>query len=283
MSSTEIQFGSVSPWLVDPDTLAQLRLERAQSEFEAGRLTSALVEAEELLRDSPKHWEALRLVANVALRLGDAALATEAFSQLLKTFPADPDLLAGMAIAQFGMARLVESERLARESLTHEAKNPQALYCLALNLERTERLDEADDAFQMANSISPEMYPNRPSLEAAALNKALDQARIDLDPIAQRFYSDVEILWKEFPDSADLRASIPPLSPFVEALYEGIPPTEGEPWKRLPSSVRLFRGNLAWGDTSLNALVDRIRVALTREAHHWLGIPPKLSEPEASD
>ena len=51
MNTPRLTSGNPSPWNVDPDTLVRLRLDRARSELEGGRLGSALVEAEELLGD----------------------------------------------------------------------------------------------------------------------------------------------------------------------------------------------------------------------------------------
>ncbi len=68
----------MTPWTVDPDTLANLRLDRAIRALEQEDPDRALVEAEELLETMPDHADALAIVGRAALEIGDATLAAAA-------------------------------------------------------------------------------------------------------------------------------------------------------------------------------------------------------------
>ena len=273
MSNTEILASHPSPWTIDPDTLVQLRLARAQSLLDGGQLHAALVEAEELLAQIPGHTNALKIVGEVALTMGDATMAAEAYSELLESRPAEADFLAGLAMAHFGLAQLTVSENLARQALGLHPDHAQAWFCLGLNLERGEHPQSAKEAFNNAYSRNPERYPLRPDLEQDLLDQALQLAEARFDTLAKRFYSQVRIQWVDFPKASDLQVTTPPLSPFVDALYDGIPPMGARPWSILPNEVRRYRRNLSWGTQDVDALAHRIQAALMREAHHWLGLP----------
>ena len=166
------------------------------------------------LNDSfPKHARRTR-------RARDATLAAVSYRRLLLQFPEDSEILSGLSIAHFGLAELRESEALARKAMAIEPENAQAQYCLALVLERTERTAEAMECFRTAHLLCPEAYPLPPALAATLLEDALQKARQRLSPHAQQFYARVPVDWAHFPDASALRATSPPLSPFVEALYE---------------------------------------------------------------
>ena len=273
MSNTEVLTSPPSPWTVDPDTLLQLRLSHAQNLFKNEQFHAALVEAEELLAQEPGHMSALKLVAEIALTIGDATLAAEAYSELLESRPTDPDFLAGLAMAQFGLAQLTISEHLARQAIRLQPNHAHAWFCLGLSLERSGKPIPAKEAFQNANAYNAERYPIRPPLEQALLDQALQLAEARFDSVAKRFYAEVPIQWADFPLARDLQSTTPPLSPFVDALYDGQPPIGSPPWSQLPSVVNLYRRNLSWGKPDVDSLAHRIQAALMREAHHWLGLP----------
>ena len=89
MSSTLDGDSAPSPWVVDLDTMVELRLAAAKRALGKGKFAHALAEAEELLADQPDESKALRIAASAALKMGDATLAALSYEQLHCRFPED--------------------------------------------------------------------------------------------------------------------------------------------------------------------------------------------------
>jgi len=268
----------VGPWVVDPDTLAMLRLEKAVRALDADAPDLALVEAEELLQAHPGHPDGLGIVGRAALQLGDAAMARAALEQLCGDEPSDPVQALLLSQARFGSADLEGAVSAARLATSLRPDLAAAWFQQALALDRLGQPGAAALAWQRANALDPEGFrlpvPVPDDIWSACLEAAIGALPSEL----QLFYEHVPVRWASYPSEAELHAESPPLSPLVDAMYTGSPPVDPDERQReLPAAVLLFRGNLALPDPEPAALVHRIHAALIHEAGDWLGVPPPES------
>ncbi len=266
-------------WEIDPDTRAELRLRRIRSAVHQADWPAAVIEAEELLDEEPTQPEALRLLANALLELGDAETASEAFEDHLKVTPEPaPITLSGLAIARFESCDIVGAMEAAREALRLDSGLAEAHYTLGLALERMGEPAQAAQSLAVARSLDPLGYPLPIELPDSDLQAALDAAIAALPASLQQFWNGVAVHVEEEPDLAELTARPPALPPTVAGLYAGRPPDDDTALTARPTALRLFRSNLARCG-SLDQVAAQLVQVLEHEALDWLGVP--LEEFEA--
>jgi tetratricopeptide (TPR) repeat protein len=263
---------TLGPWLVDPDTLRSLRIEKVRERMAQGDPHATIVEAEELLTEDPDHLEALFLLGDAALEVGDAGLASLAFTHYLQLRPGYPPGLTGLAIARFFVADPEGCQVAAREAAEADPELPEAWYYLGLALERLGEDDVAKDAMATANRLKPEAFPPPLELSESEWEDVLRDAMRTLPGPIRAFYERTPARWEHHPTTEDLQAIQPAISPFVDVLYLGTPPESGDPWLERPQAVRLYRGNLARPMGRHETLGERLGQALLQEALAWLGI-----------
>lgn len=268
----------LTPWSFHADTLDALRLQKAREALQEDNLDEALVEAEEYLARNPEDVDALRIVARAALQLGDALTAREAIEQVLEREPGGAADLAVLALARIESADLRGGLDAARWAVQIAPDLADAWTYQGMALERLGDTGEAALAYRRAHEIDPEAHPLPTSIDEATWEAALERARRSLPGPIRTFYANVPIAWELFPDPAELSEAEPPTSPFVDALYTGTPPLEGDPWVDRPPAVRLFRGNLGRPAADLTELARRIGHALLTEAVDWIGIEETTEE-----
>ncbi len=261
-------------WTVDPRALAALRLSKAADAYQAGDPAQAVVEAEELLDEHPDHLDALYLVGDASLRLGDAPVAEAAFGRFLALSPGNPDALAGLAAARFELADLAGTISAAAEASKADPELPEAWYYTGLALERLGRPVEAREAHARATQLAPTAYPPVGEVDEATWQAALSAAYVLLPDVLRVWLADVPVVSERFPAVAGLAAMSPPLSPMVWCLYDGTPPEPGDGQARKPTTMRLFKGNLERVAAIEGDLPRRIAEALRHEVLDWLNLGP---------
>lgn len=261
-------------WNIDPLALASLRLEKASQALARGDADLALVEAEELLESAPNSVEALAVVAESALMLGDAMLALAALATLEVAGDDSAKFWCDLSRARFLAADLEGSLRAARAATERAPDMGDAWLQQALSLERLGRPSAAALAWQHAATVDAERFSLPPVIAEDVWQSSLDQALLALPQPVQAFYLRVPIAWAAFADVADLVAVQPPLSPLLDGMYSGTPPSDPEDrGESLPDCVRLFRGNLRLPASNATQLTARIHATLVNEAADWLGLP----------
>ena len=94
---------------LESDALLTMRLQQAREAFQKRDFPLALVEAEELLDQHPDDVDALMVVGDASLELGEAMGAAAAFCRILQFQARSPIALAGLAIARFELTDLEEA------------------------------------------------------------------------------------------------------------------------------------------------------------------------------
>lgn len=263
---------SHQPWVIDPDTMLAMRLKKGREALSRGEPSMALVEAEELLDERPDHPEALLLSGEAALILRDAALARATLDHVLRLKPDSARVLDLLAVARFECADWPGALEAARAALVGDPGLARPWYYQGLTLERTGDPAEALRCFERAHAMDNESWPLPRNFSDSAWEEGLARGRRLLPGPIRGFYAKVPVIWEKFPDDRELREASPPLSPLSYALFEGEPPLDGDPWTEGPKSIRLFRGNLRHGASTVEELGKRLADALLQEAAAWLGI-----------
>jgi tetratricopeptide (TPR) repeat protein len=270
----------VGPWHIAPEIRAGLRLQTVKKALDQGDWQTAVLEAEELLHEEPEHQEALFLLAEALLELGDVEGAREAYEQHLELATQDPSpdparmagALCGLAVARYECCDLPGSVEAARECIRIAPDLAEAHYYLGLALERMPgRKSESVTPFIAANRLDPEAYPLPVQLSPRQWEGAVKAAVGLLPSPLQRFWSGVPIRLEEAAPIEELRQAEPPITPTVGGLYVGTPPDEAGNWDEKPEALRLFTGNLA-RKGSVEAVTTEIAATLKAEALDWLGI-----------
>jgi tetratricopeptide (TPR) repeat protein len=272
---------TTGPWKrVDAQVLESLRLEEARQALARNDPHTALVEAEELLYLHPHQIDALTIVAEAASAMGDAWTARIAYGELRAVLPDDVAALRGLMVAEFECLDYAKALESGRALAKHEPSSAEAWYFQGLAHERLGREADAKRCIQKAARLAPEVYPPDAAVPPATWKRSLERARALLPGPFRAFLKPVAIEWRELPTNDDLQESEPNTSPFVDALYQGEPPREGDPWTEPPAAVRLFKGNLRRpAPRDDEELARRIAASLLREAADWLGVPePELAE-----
>lgn len=267
----EVQVG----WKIDPDVRAALRLDRARTAIEQGEFDAAVMELEELLDEDPQHAEALFLLGEAALEIGDVQTATLAFQSHLQV-EEKPTAAAwsGLALARFDTCDVEGAAAAAREALVLEPDHAEAWFTLGCALERTPgQGTEALRALATAQRLDPESFPFPLRVAESDWQGLVRKAATLLPRALREFWSEVPVSLQDWPDLAELAASEPPITPTVTGLYKGTPPGEEDAWDVRPEALRLYTKNLE-RSPSREAVVEAIARTLDHEAREWLGLGP---------
>ncbi len=251
-----------------------LRFNQARTHFLAGRWMEALVEAEELLDVAPDHLEALFLVGEACLELGDASGGEAAYARFLELVPGDTGALSGLAIARYELTDMDGCLSCTRQALDTADNIPEAWYFQGLALQWLGLSEESETALGQAHKIEPTRFPLLVLLADAEWDAALIAGRALLDDRLGQWLEGVPIVSQLLPSLEVLRTANPPLSPFSPGLYWGATPEQGgDPWEGRPEEIRLYRANLERLALHAGDLPRRIAEVLRNEALDWLGVP----------
>jgi predicted Zn-dependent protease with MMP-like domain len=262
----------------------KLRVERIQQALDRNDPVDAMIEAEELLDQSPRDAEGLFLLGEALLEGGDSETALLAFEQACSVDNPHPDAIIGLAAARFETCNLVAALESAREAVRQHPDSAEAHFTLALALERLhgetrpEARSESMRAFVAANRLDAVSYPFPLVRTAQQWEEAVEEALTRIPVALRSFWADVPITLEDAPAIAELRDLDPPVSPMVLGLYEGNLDEGASPWDHRPERLRLFRANLAHA-ADVHALIDRIAVTLEQEALAWLGLTNEQLHP----
>ncbi|HEX9050532.1 MAG TPA: metallopeptidase family protein [Anaeromyxobacter sp.] len=216
----------------------------------------------------------LELVAGMAENdLGRSHLALPHLDRAAATLADDPDAIYERGVALFELCRFAEAQRAFERTLAIAPNDPWALHQLGLLAERRGAPKRAEALLAQARRLAPRDF--RPELDvgADAFRAEVAAAVAALPEEERAALRSVPLEIQDLPDSADLLAVEPPLSPSILGLFRG--PSEGEPC--LPSdgprcrSIVLYRKNLLRFARDSKELSEQVRVTLLHELGHLHG------------
>lgn len=264
----------LNTWSLDPETRVALRTASVKRAFAEGRLTEAALDAEELLDEVPDHPEALFLLAETLLELGDAELAALVYHQRSLAGDESLEVLSGLGVARFESCDVEGAVEALREVVRRAPDDAEAHYVLGLALEllSTEGQNTALEAIAHlteARDLEPERYPLAIALPAEAWQAALEAAIDRLPEALASVWEGVPVVLEDLPKIRELSASGHPTSPRVPLMYVGEP--GDDPEGTLPVAMRVFTRTVARAG-SLDAIEDALHAALEAEALNWLDL-----------
>lgn len=261
-------------WQLGLTDIGALRLQQARRAWDARDPGRAMVEAEELLDEEPDNLDALLLVADAALELGDTAVARAAFGQALEIDNSIPTAWSGYAVASYELTDLPACVDAARHALAMDEGIAEAHFYLGLALDHQGDEEQAAAELGRATQLDPASFPAIPRLDPVTAEHALARALSLMAPPMRAWFDQVPIVFDRYPSIEQLRQEDLPLSPSSPALYVGKPPTEGQdPTQSWPERFVVYVRNLE-RMAALGADVGLIlATALRGEALDWFGLP----------
>lgn len=215
----------------------------------------------------------LHLLAAWALAdLGDFRHSAIHATAALEWMPDARDPLVAKGRALFELTRFEGAVAVLRKAIERWPDDAEAHHLLGLNLERIPgRLAEAEVHLARATELDPVAFPGPVALDPAAF-EALVQEEIAALPDDERSLlgeGRTPVRIEAFPDLADLRAEVPPLSPTAVGMFRG--PPLGLEEATGPREILLFARNLSRSATSLGDLRRQVRITLRHEVGHLRG------------
>lgn len=267
-------------WRIDPAVRASMRLDGVRKAIDQGAWSDAVIEAEELLDEEPDHAEALFLLAEALLELGEPELAAAAYAQRARVGDEDPAVLLGLGLTSYELCDLQRAIECFREVVRQVPDHAEAHFSLGLALDASGDEGQAASAFRAAELLEPEIYPGPMELTPAMWRRALVEAIASLPPEQQALLHQLPVQLADRPDLAELRSNTPPLPPSVACLLDGDPGDADVP--EPPASLRVFTRVLARQPT-FDDLVVALAHALDIETGDWLGLEPPSPDADGGD
>jgi len=255
-------------WNLNADTLISLWLDAIERALDAQDFDTAIVEAEELLDTHPNHPEALSLLVQATMEIGEFEAAHDIIEQVISLSGPDTTNLMMLTVCSFETCDFAGGLAASEAALAINPHLPEAHFFRGLSLEPLGRNEEANRAFSKAHEIDPDRFSAPLAISKSQWSEWVDQALAAVSPFVRDFWALVPLELHEIPSVDELRTSSPPITPSVSGLYIGTPPREPGSADR-PSALRLYTRNLARCGTP-QGIIHRIAQTLYLEACDWL-------------
>ena len=258
--------------------------EDAEAALSDGDAARAVALADEALHSLDVHARAprrdraleVRLLVTAAAAendLGRSDLALPRAERALRLDPGDSGAAWERALALWELCRFGEAEGAFAGALALAPDDAWALHYLGLAAERRGDARRARGLLERASRISPGDFPPEVAIDAAGFAAEVRRMVATLPEPDRRALGTVPLELADLPESDDLTAVEPPLSPGLLGLFRG--PPAGEPC--LPGdgpvcrSIVLYRRNLARFARDRRELSEQVRVTLLHELGHLRG------------
>jgi predicted Zn-dependent protease with MMP-like domain len=205
--------------------------------------------------------------------LGRSHLALPHLDRAAGALPDDPDATYERGVALFELCRFGDAQRAFERTLALAPNDAWALHQLGLLAERRGAPKKAEALLAQARRLAPRDFRPELAMGPDAFRAEVAAAIAELPDAERRAIDAVPVEIQDLPDSADLLAVDPPLSPSILGLFRG--PSEGEPC--LPSdgprcrAIVLYRKNLLRFARDPQELSQQVRVTLLHELGHLHG------------
>jgi predicted Zn-dependent protease with MMP-like domain len=205
--------------------------------------------------------------------LGRSHRALPHLERAAATLTADPDVTYERGVALFELCRFAEAQRAFERTLALAPNDAWALHQLGLLAERRGAPKRAEALLAQARRLAPRDFRPELPVGADAFRAEVAAAIAALPESERRAVERVPVEIADLPDTSDLLAVDPPLSPSILGLFRG--PSEDEPC--LPSdgarcrSIVLYRKNLLRFARDAGELSQQVKVTLLHELGHLHG------------
>lgn len=216
----------------------------------------------------------LELVAGMAENdLGRSHLALRHLDRAIQVLPADPDAVYERGVALYELCRFDEAQRVFERAAALAPDDPWTLHQLGLLAERRGDLERAEVLLARAREVAPSEFQTEIELGPEEFRAEVLQAVSALPDEERRALQGVPVEIQDLPDTADLIAVDPPLSPSILGLFRG--PAENEPCTVTDGprcrAIVFYRKNLLRFARDRKELGHQIKVTLLHELGHLHG------------
>ena len=216
----------------------------------------------------------LELVAGMAENdLGHSHLALQHLDRAAAARAADPDVAYERGLALYKLCRFPETQRAFERALQLAPEDPWAMHQLGLVYERRGDAKRAEAWLARARSRAPAEFRSELPVDEVAFKQELAAAVSALPEPERRALERVPVEVQDLPDTGDLLAVDPPLSPSILGLFRG--PSEDETCAPADGprcrAIVVYRKNLIRFARDRKELAEQVRVTLLHELGHLHG------------
>jgi Flp pilus assembly protein TadD/predicted Zn-dependent protease with MMP-like domain len=216
----------------------------------------------------------LELLAGIAENdLGRSHLALPHLDRAVAARPDDADAVYERGVALYELCRFDEAQRAFERALALAPQDPWTIHQLGLLAERRGDARRAEALLAKARTLAPADFKTDLPMDEKAFKAELEAAVAALPEEERTALRLAPVEVQDLPDSEDLLAVDPPLSPSILGLYRG--PSEDEPCTAADGprcrSIVFYRKNLIRFARDRHDLADQVRVTLLHELGHLHG------------
>jgi predicted Zn-dependent protease with MMP-like domain/Flp pilus assembly protein TadD len=216
----------------------------------------------------------LELVAGMAENdLGRSHLALAHLERAAQVLPEDPDTAYERGVALYELCRFGEAQRAFERALRIAPDDPWTLHQLGLVAERRGDARRASALLAKARALAPQDFRPELQVDLDAFRSEVKTAVAELPEGERQALRAVPVDVQDLPDTSDLLAVDPPLSPAILGLFRG--PAEDETCSAADGprcrSIVLYRKNLLRFAHDRKELSEQVRVTLLHELGHLHG------------
>ncbi|HEX2568083.1 MAG TPA: tetratricopeptide repeat protein [Polyangia bacterium] len=213
----------------------------------------------------------LGLLAGQALNdLGRSREALTALDAALPMAPDDLRIRYERGVAFFEMCQFEEARRSFAEVIERNPSDAWAHHQLGLVLERLGDGAGSERELARARSLAPGEFAAPVLLPPEDFRSLVDKEASRLPAALRNDLGMVHLETADLPDTTDLTAEQPPLSPTILGLFRGTPLGDPQDASELRTII-LYRKNLGRAVTSREELVAQVRTTLLHELGHLHG------------
>lgn len=150
-------------------------LDRAKHAWVRGDVLGAKMAAEEVLRKSPRTYEALSILGGACINLGQSEAAIAALKKAVEVRPMADDPVYNIGLAYLTLGDFKQAETWLKRADALKPKQARVLNNLGLTLRSMNRLEEATACYERAVAADPSMVGSVFGMASGML----DQGRVD--------------------------------------------------------------------------------------------------------
>jgi Flp pilus assembly protein TadD/predicted Zn-dependent protease with MMP-like domain len=222
-------------------------------------------------RNAPLAADLAVLEAQALNDLGRSDEALERVDAALRITSNRGDALHERGVALFDLSRFNEAKLAFEKALGIQPQDAYTHQMLGLTFEQLGDAPRADTELKRAIELAPHELSAPVLISVADFQKEIDTV-IESLPVERRAHvKAIRVEIADLPDPVDLKAVQPPFPPTILGLYRGPVGRAPAPGDE-PSSIVLYRKNLARAVKSRTELSEQIRDTLLHEIGHLEGL-----------
>ncbi len=221
-------------------------------------------------RNAPLAADLAVLEAQALNDLGRSDEALDRIDAALRIAPGRGDALHEKGVALFDLSRFADAKAAFQKALGIQPDDAYTHQMLGLTLEQLAD-PAADTELERAVKLAPAELTPPVLITTAEFQTEIDQVVATLTPERRARVKAIKVEIEDLPLADDLKAVNPPFPPTILGLYRGPVGRAATPDDE-PSSIVLYRKNLARAVKTRVELTEQIRDTLLHEIGHLEGL-----------